>query len=69
MFTSMEPLQLSHQKGASLQEILHSTCLPAGWARRARVLLLLAAGMSMQKVQAQIGMCPRQIQHWKYCWQ
>ena len=68
MFTTTEPLRLKPQERASLRGMLRSTRLPAGWARRARVLLLLDVGMSVRKVQVQTGMSPRRIQHWKRCW-
>lgn len=41
---------------------MRSTDVAAGWVRRAQVLLLLAAGLSVRAVQAQ---SPRRQRHWK----
>jgi hypothetical protein len=42
MFTSKEPLRLQARQRTNLQAVIRSTRSPAGWARRAQVLLLLA---------------------------
>ena len=68
MFTSNEPFQLQPQERDRLQQILRTTSLSAGLVRRARVLLLLADGVSLRQIQAQTGMSPRRIQHWKKSW-
>ena len=69
MFTAYEPFQLPPQERDRLQQIVRTTTLSAGLARRARVLLLLAEGVSLRQIQAQTGMSPRRIQHWKKSWQ
>src|SRR5215470_13262805 len=51
-----------------LEQNLRTTSLSAGLVRRARVLLLLAEGVSLRQIQAQTGMSPRRIQHWKRSW-
>src|SRR5499425_3043387 len=68
MFTSHEPFQLQPQERNRLEQILRTTSLSAGLVRRARVLLLLAEGVSLRQIQAQTGMSPRRIQHWKRSW-
>ena len=68
MFTSNEPFRLPPQERDRLQQILRTTSLSAGLVRRARVLLLLADGVSLRQIQAQTGMSPRRIQHWKRSW-
>lgn len=68
MFTVHEPFQLPSQERERLQQIVRTTTLSAGLVRRARVLLLLAEGVSLRQIQAQTGMSPRRIQHWKRSW-
>ena len=68
MFTSNEPFQLPPQERDRLEQMLRTTTLSAGLVRRARVLLLLAEGVSLRQIQAQTGMSPRRIQHWKKSW-
>jgi transposase len=69
MFTAKEPFRLLPQQRSELQSMLRSTNLPAGIVRRARVLLLLAEGMSIRNIQAQTGMSPRRVLAWKTNWQ
>ncbi len=69
MFTAYEPFQLPPQERDRLQQIVRTTTLSAGLVRRARVLLLLAEGVSLRQIQAQTGMSPRRIQHWRKSWQ
>lgn len=68
MFTSKESFRLQPQERAHLQQMLRSTRISAGLARRARVLLLLAEGLSLRRIQAQTGMSPRRTRHWKRSW-
>ena len=68
MFTSLRPFQLQPQERDCLKQVLRTTSLSAGLVRRARVLLLLADGVSLREIQAQTGMSPRRIQHWKRSW-
>ena len=51
-----------------MEQILRTASLSAGLVRRARVLLLLADGVSQRHIQAQTGMSPRRIQYWKKSW-
>jgi transposase len=69
MFTSQQPLRLKVQERESLRAVMRSTRSPAGWARRAQVLLLLAEGLSVRKVEARTGMSLRRIVYWKRRWQ
>ena len=69
MFTSQEPLRLKAQQRTSLEAVLRSNRWPAGWARRARVLLLLDRGWSVRRVKSETGMSPRLIVMWKKRWQ
>ncbi len=68
MFTSHKPFQLPPQDLNRLQQIVRTTTLSAGLVRRARVLLLLAEGVSLRQIQAQTGMSPRRTLHWKKSW-
>jgi transposase len=69
MFISREPLRLQAGERASLQAVVRSTRSPGGWARRARVLLLLAEALPVRRVAAQTGMSLRRIVYWKKRWQ
>jgi transposase len=69
MFTSQRPLRLQAKERESLQTVIRSTRSPAGWVRRAQVLLLLADGLSVRRVEAETGMSLRRIVHWKKRWQ
>jgi len=69
MFTAKEPFCLLPKESAELEQLLRSTRVSAGLARRARVLLLLTAGRSLRQIQGQTGMSPRRTRHWKQCWQ
>jgi transposase len=69
MFTSQQPLRLQPRERESLQTVMRSTRSPAGWARRAQVLLLLAEGFSVRKVEARTGMSLRRVVYWKKRWQ
>lgn len=65
MFTSQKPLRLQPQEREALQAVIRSTRSPAGGVRRARVLLLLAKGLSVRRVEAETGMSLRRVVHWK----
>ena len=69
MFTSPEPLRLQPQERDTLRAVIRSTRSPAGWVRRAQVLLLLAEGLSVRRVEAQTGMSLRRVVYWKQRWQ
>jgi transposase len=69
MFTAKVPFHLPLPEQTRLEQLARSTRGPAGLARRARVLLLLAEGLSLRRIQAQTGMSPRRIRAWKQNWQ
>jgi transposase len=69
MFTSGAPLRLQREERASLEGVVRSTRSPAGWIRRAQVLLLLAEGKPVRAIQAQTRMSPRRQRYWKQRWQ
>src|ERR1700680_1983475 len=68
MFTAKEPFRLLPEEHSHLQQLLRSTRVSAGLARRARALLLLAAGTSLRQTRGQPGLTPRRTLHWKQCW-
>lgn len=68
MFTTKELFRLLPDEHARLEQMLRSTRISAGLARRARALLLLADGRSLRYIQTQTGMSPRRTLHWKQCW-
>lgn len=68
MFIAKEPFHLPAQEQASLEQVLRGRRVSAGLARRARVLLLLADGDSLRRIQAQTGMSPRRILAWRNNW-
>src|SRR6266849_1751035 len=69
MFTTKERFRLPPPDRARLEQLARSTRGPAGLARRARVLLLAAEGLSLRRIRAQTGMSPRRIRAWKQNWQ
>jgi transposase len=69
MFTAKELFRLLPEEQAQLEQLWRSTRLSAALSRRARVLLLLADGNSLRRIQAQTGMSPRRTLHWKQRWQ
>src|SRR5712692_4530054 len=69
MFTAKEPFCLEPLERTRLEQLVRSTRAPAGLARRARALLLLAEGLSLRRIRAQTGMSPRRIRAWKQNWQ
>src|SRR3990172_5336698 len=68
MFTSTEPLRLQPQERESLQAVIRSTRSPAGWVRRAQVLLLRAEGLAVGRGPGQRGMSLRRVVYWKQRW-
>ncbi len=69
MFTMRDPFRLQPQERAGLEQVVRSTRVAAGVARRARVLLLLAEALSLWRIQPQTGMSPRRTLAWKRNWQ
>lgn len=68
MFTTRDPFSLTLPDRNRLEQLARSTRGPAGLARRARVLLLLAEGLSLRRIHAHTGMSPRRIRAWKQNW-
>jgi len=62
-------LRLQTEERVSLEAVVRSTRSPAGWIRRAQVLLLLAEGRPVRVIQAQTRMSPRRQRYWKQRWQ
>jgi helix-turn-helix protein/CheC-like protein len=69
MFATKESFRLQPQQRVSLERVVRTTRVSAGLARRVRVLLLLAEGHSLRRIQAQTGMSPRRTLAWKRNWQ
>jgi transposase len=69
MFTTSVPFSLAPADRDRLEQLARSTRGPAGLARRACVLLLLAQGLSLRRIRARTGMSPRRIRAWKQNWQ
>ena len=69
MFTAKEPFRLPWPERAQFEQLARSTRGPAGLARRARGLLLLAEGLLMRRIRARTGMSTRRILTWKQNWQ
>ena len=69
MFRTKVPFHLPDSERTCLEQLSRSARGPVGLARRARVLLLLAEGLSLRRIRAQTGMSPRRIRAWKQNWQ
>ncbi len=69
MFTTKDPFRLQPQDRARLEQVVRSTRVAAGLARRAGVLLLLADGLPLRRIQAQTGMSPRRVRAWRQNWE
>lgn len=65
MFDATMDLMLSADEREILLGMLRSTSLPAGMARRARVILSLADGSSYAEIEATHGVSPAFIARWK----
>jgi hypothetical protein len=52
MFTAKEPFRLQWPERVQLEQLARSTRGPAGLARRARGLLLLAEGLLLRRIRA-----------------
>src|SRR6204780_4607718 len=60
-----EPLVLTQQERQELQEMTQSRTLPAGDVMRSRMILLLADGVSYQKIQDLLDTTAPTIARWK----
>jgi transposase len=65
MFTAAMALVLSPDDRRVLTGMLRATTLPAGLARRARVILALADGQSYAQISAALGVTDAFIARWK----
>lgn len=65
MFTPAMALELSPDDRRVLTGMLRATTLPAGLARRARVILALADGQSYAQISAALGVTDAFIARWK----
>src|ERR1700680_3390922 len=68
MFTAKDPFRLLPEEHSHLQQLLRSTRVSAGLARRARGVLCWPDGRSRRQSRAQTGLSPRRTLHWKQCW-
>jgi transposase len=62
---SAEPLMLSEDERGKLQQMMQSRMLPAADVLRARMVLLLADGVSYQKIQELLNTTAPTIARWK----
>jgi len=69
MFATTEPFSLTSPDREQLEQLARSTRGSARLARRARVLLLLAEGLSLRRIHEHTGMSPQRIRAWKRNWQ
>jgi transposase len=60
-----EPISLSPQERAELEEMTKSRTLPAGDVFRARLILLLAEGLPYRTIQERLGTTPPTIARWR----
>src|SRR5258708_38517059 len=65
MFTPTFALQLTAAERAELAAMMRATRIPAGLARRARLILALAAGTAYDAITAQLGFAPSSSSRWK----
>jgi hypothetical protein len=57
-------VMLSDEERAELERWQRSTIMPAGLAKRARALLLLAEGMALKDVVVRCDLAPRIVRKW-----
>jgi len=60
-----EPLSLSEQQRADLNEIAQSRSLPAGFVFRAKLILMLAEGLAYSTIQQRLQTTRPTISRWK----
>src|SRR5881398_739058 len=65
MFTPTFALQLTAAERAELDAMTRATRIPAGLARRARLILALAAGTPYDTITGALGFAPSSISRWK----
>ena len=65
MFTTPMELTLTAAERADLERVVRATTTPAGIARRARCILLLADGQSYSAVCTALGVTDRFVARWK----
>jgi|SRR5690242_4387727 len=69
MFTPTMDLRLTSPERADLERVVRATSTPAGIARRARCVMLLADGASYAQVCLTLGVTDRFIARWKQRYQ
>ena len=69
MFTPTMDLRLTSPERADLERVVRATSAPAGIARRARCVMLLADGASYAQVCLTLGVTDRFIARWKQRYQ
>ena len=60
-----EPIQLSEQQYGELNEIAQSRSLPAGFVFRAKLILMLADGVSFAAIKQRLQTTAPTISRWK----
>src|SRR5260370_12067481 len=65
MFPPTSALQLTAAERAELDAMTRATRMPAGLARRARLILALAAGAPSDTITGALGFAPSSISRWK----
>jgi transposase len=65
MFTPTIALRLTPVERTELEAMTRATRIPAGLARRARLILSLAEGTPYETITAQLGFAPSGISRWK----
>src|SRR3989304_6941680 len=65
MFTPTFALRLTTAERRELDAMTRATRIPAGLARRARLILALAAGTPYEALTAQLGLAPSSLSRWK----
>src|SRR5881628_546662 len=65
MFTPTFALQLTAAERAELDAMTRATRIPAGLARRARLILALAAGTPYDTITGALGFAPSSVSRWK----
>ena len=57
-------IELTAEERETLTAWQHSTTIPAGYARRSRIILLLAAGVPIVHIATTVGMSRRCVYIW-----
>ena len=60
-----QPIHLTDAQRDDLEEIARSSALPAGFVQRAKIVLLLADGVSARAVETQLDVSRPTIAKWR----